>query len=420
MRVARDRSVDEATRGEQTENMSRVAIVCTGLGRIKRGFETLARDLFHGLVATRSVDAWLYKGGGRSAERETTVPNVYRDSLANRALCVFFGTGRRFYFEYLSFCVFLGLLISRRRHNVVYTLEPPIYKFLLRWRRLTGSRFALVHSTSGQLADIPAEEGCFIHHCTPCYVEKADALGFPRERQFIIPQFLFFKDIPPLLPNEDRALVRRELGLPEDRSIILSVGSLDRSVKRMDYVITETARYTHTGANPLLVMLGQVDPQTSALRELAETELGADAFVMKTVSRAELWNYYQAADVFVSASLREGFGFVYVEALATGLPVIAHDYDVSRYVLAERGIFGDLERAGVLSSLLQQSLVQPRSNAERAALREYVRERFDWSSVSTDYVRMFETAAGSTKVRSSSRISSVPGGQAQCRSVSRD
>ena len=56
-----------------------------------------------------------------------------------------------------------------------------------------------------------------------------------------------------------------------------------------------------------------------------------------------------------------------------------------------------LRRAGVLSSLLRQSLVQPRSNAERAALREYVCERFDWSSVSTDYVRMFETAAGSTK-----------------------
>ncbi|MFL5616105.1 MAG: glycosyltransferase family 4 protein [Gemmatimonadaceae bacterium] len=256
-----------------------------------------------------------------------------------------------------------------------------------------------MHSTSGQLADIPVEEGCFIHHCTPCYVEKADALGFPRERQFIIPQFLFFEEIPPLVPNEGRALVRRELGLPEDRPIILSVGSLDRSVKRMDYVIRETAKYARTGAKPLLVMLGQIDPETPAVQDLAERELGADAFVMKTVSRAQLWKFYQAADVFVLASLREGFGFVYVEALATGLPVIAHDFDVSRYVLGQNGIFGDLEQAGVLSNLLERSLHHPKSDAERRALREYVRERFDWSSVASDYIEMFEAAASSSDRR---------------------
>jgi glycosyltransferase involved in cell wall biosynthesis len=143
-------------------------------------------------------------------------------------------------------------------------------------------------------------------------------------------------------------------------------------------------------------MLGQVDPETSAVRDLAEKELGADAFVMRTVSRAELWKFYQAADVFVLASLREGFGFVYVEALATGLPVIAHDFDVSRYVLGDRGVFGDLEQAGVLCKLLEQSLLRAKSDAERGALREYVRDRFDWSSVASDYVRMFEAAASSS------------------------
>ena len=377
-----------------SQGSSHVAIICTGLGRVRRGFETLAQDLFRGLVAA-GADVWLYKGGGRSAARETPIPNIYRDSLLNRALCIFFGKARRFYFEYLSFCALLGPLVYWRGHRVVYTLEPPIYKFLIKWRKMTGAKFALVHSTSGQLADIPVGEACFIHHCTPCYISKANSLGFPLERQFVIPQFLYFDDIPPLASDEERRAIRSELGLPENRPIVLTVGSLDTSVKRMDYVITEVARHARSGANPFLVMLGQADPETGAVRELAERELGANDFMMKTVSRVELWKFYQAADVFVLASLREGFGFVYVEALATGLRVIAHDHDVSRYVLGERGIFGDLQKVGVLSDLLEASLQQPTSDWERNASREYVRNRYDWSSVESDYVTMFETAAAS-------------------------
>lgn len=379
-----------------SQSSSHVAIVCTGLGRVKRGFETLAQDLFRGLVAA-GVDAWLYKGGGRHTARETPIPNIYRDSLLNRLLCVFFGKARRFYFEYLSFCALLGPLVSHRRHKVVYTLEPAIYKFLLKWRQMTGARFALVHSTSGQLADIPVAESCFIHHCTPCYISKANYLGFPEDRQFVIPQFLYFDDIPPLVSDEGRRALRRELGLPENRPIVLTVGSLDTSVKRMDYVIMEAAKCASTGAKPFLVMLGQADPETSAVRDLAERELGANAFMMKTVSRVELWKFYQAADVFVLASLREGFGFVYVEALATGLRVIAHDHDVSRYVLGDRGIFGDLEQPGVLSDLLEASLRKPTSDLERDASRAYVRSRYDWSSVESEYVTMFEAAAASIR-----------------------
>jgi 1,2-diacylglycerol 3-alpha-glucosyltransferase len=377
------------------KRVPRVAIVCTGLGRVKRGFETLAGDLFERLAKSTRLDAWLYKGGGLASQREVTVPNVSRDSMVNRALCRFVGSSRRFYIEYLSFCAFLGPLLSARHIDVVYTLEAPVYKFLLKWRRLTRGRFALVHSTSGQLADIPVQEGCFVHHCTPCYVEKADSLGFPRERQIVIPQFLDFDAIPPLPDGRSRKDLRSELGLPNDRVIVLSVGSLDTTVKRMDYVVNETARYASTGAAPYLVMLGQRDTDTHKVRTLAQEQLGPEGYLMKTVDRAQLWQFYYAADVFVLASLREGFGFVYVEALAAGLPVIAHDHNVARYVLGEHGTFGDLQYPGVLSRLLLELLRETVTDSKRSEAREYARRRFDWSTVADDYIGMFEMAAKS-------------------------
>lgn len=45
--------------------------------------------------------------------------------------------------------------------------------------------------------------------------------------------------------------------------------------------------------------------------------------VRKDVSSAELWNLYKSCDVFAVPSLIEGFGQVYWEAMAAGLPIIA-------------------------------------------------------------------------------------------------
>ncbi|HOX38317.1 MAG TPA: glycosyltransferase family 4 protein [Candidatus Brocadiia bacterium] len=45
--------------------------------------------------------------------------------------------------------------------------------------------------------------------------------------------------------------------------------------------------------------------------------------VRKDVSTSELWNLYKTCDVFAVPSLIEGFGQVYWEAMAAGLPIIA-------------------------------------------------------------------------------------------------
>src|SRR5690349_51900 len=139
-----------------TSRQTKVFIVCTGLGRVRRGFETHARDLFDRLQSDGRLDVRLIKGGGSFANHEIVIPNLHRDSVVNRAICAAVGVEKRYQVEYLSFCATLGPLLLLMRPDVIYTLEPPIYKFLLRWRELTRSRYRLVHTTSGQLADIPS------------------------------------------------------------------------------------------------------------------------------------------------------------------------------------------------------------------------------------------------------------------------
>lgn len=364
-------------------NKSRVALVCSGADRVKRGFETYVRDLFELLRGEPEFEVTLLKGSGDRRPGERVVFNWHRDSVPTRLLCRVVGRCWRYYIEFATFAAGLLPTLLRDRFDVFYVLEAPLYKFLFRWRRRVGARTKLAHFTGGQLGDVPATPNDFLHHVTPAEQAHALRCGFLPENQFLIPHFV---DTERMRPVANAAEVRRELGVPSGAAVVLSVGHIDVAVKRMDYVIRECAALRR----PVFVMLvGQQDAESRRVRILAEQSLGRNGFAIRTVPRAELRRFYSAADVFVLASLREGFGLVLLEALACGTPVITHDYEVARWVLDGQGIFADLEQPGALTAVLEQMLAAPQTEAERLARRNFVRERYDVSVLRDRYVAMF-------------------------------
>jgi glycosyltransferase involved in cell wall biosynthesis len=70
------------------------------------------------------------------------------------------------------------------------------------------------------------------------------------------------------------------------------------------------------------------------LEKLAR-ELGVTAYFHGRASDDELPDLYRACDVYVMPSRGEGFGYVFLEALATGLPVVAGNADGSCEALAD-------------------------------------------------------------------------------------
>ena len=67
------------------------------------------------------------------------------------------------------------------------------------------------------------------------------------------------------------------------------------------------------------------DPDTAAALQALAAPLGDRVQWHGEVDAQALGEHYAAADVFVLASLHEGFGMVVTEALAHGLPVVASD-----------------------------------------------------------------------------------------------
>ena len=100
------------------------------------------------------------------------------------------------------------------------------------------------------------------------------------------------------------------------------------------------------------------------------------------VSDSELLDYYRLADVFVMPSAKEGFGIVFLEAAATGLPVIAGSRDGSADPLAD-GAIGTMVAPGdaaAVADAIKRALGAPRPDPQRgkrfdaAAFRQHAQE----------------------------------------------
>ena len=81
----------------------------------------------------------------------------------------------------------------------------------------------------------------------------------------------------------------------------------------------------------------------------------------------ELPDYFRLADVFVMPSTGEGFGIVFLEAMATGVRVIAGNQDGSRDALCDGalGTLVDPENCEELASAIQAALDNPARTGDR-------------------------------------------------------
>jgi len=113
-------------------------------------------------------------------------------------------------------------------------------------------------------------------------------------------------------------------GLKKER-IILTVARLDASekYKNHDKIIMSLPYVLKKMPNLKYLIVGKGD-DTERIKSLVHS-LALDDYVLLTggVPHDELIDYYNLADIFVMPSTGEGFGIVFIEALACGKPVIA-------------------------------------------------------------------------------------------------
>ena len=168
---------------------------------------------------------------------------------------------------------------------------------------------------------------------------------------------------------------RAAFGFPADARIVLMVSALIASKRVADGV-----RAVAELPDVHLVCAGD-----GGLRDdidaLAE-RLMPGRFTRLTVSSAQMPALYRSADVFLHLSRDESFGNVYVEALASDLPIVAHDMARVRWIVGDDAVLVDTTDHARLVAALRTAVYQtPGSDPARTRRAE----QFDWASVAERY-----------------------------------
>lgn len=164
---------------------------------------------------------------------------------------------------------------------------------------------------------------------------------------------------------------REELGLPRDALVLVTVGRLIER-KGLDELIRVVAGLKELDAH--LVVVGD-GPLRAPLRRLSERlGVGGRVHFRGFVPEEEKWQVLECSDLYVSTTVHEGFGLVYLEAMLAGLPVITYSRGGQTDFL-EDGVTGALVDVGDASALADAVRSAASEQAERRRIGRRNRER---------------------------------------------
>jgi glycosyltransferase involved in cell wall biosynthesis len=132
--------------------------------------------------------------------------------------------------------------------------------------------------------------------------------------------FNFFK------PAVDKKEIRKELGLPQDKIIMIVTGNFRSSDYGYHHLIECYKKIKEKHNDLFLVMVGGYKHE-----DLYEKGINAGATMIERVTKEKLLKYYQASDFYGQPSLHfsfinfGGFGSAMIEALACGLPILSQN-----------------------------------------------------------------------------------------------
>jgi glycosyltransferase involved in cell wall biosynthesis len=172
---------------------------------------------------------------------------------------------------------------------------------------------------------------------------------------------------------------RAEFGIPEDRFVVLMVSALIHS-KRVNAGIEAVSQIPDAH----LVIAGD-GPLRDAVAKAAEKRLPA-RFTQLSIAPEKMPLLYQSADVFLHCSKEEAFGSVFIEAMACGLPVVAHDSPRLRWIVGENEFLLDTSDAVNIARALE---VARHSGAAGKSQRVERAGRFSWSHIAEQYRDFF-------------------------------
>ncbi len=169
-----------------------------------------------------------------------------------------------------------------------------------------------------------------------------------------------------------RSLARKKLGIPQEARVVEWHGHVQVWRKGLDILLDawELVCAEHPDRNLLLLLVG-TGRNTAELKRRVEGNPRIRWIYRFVHDRGELWTYLCAADVYTLSSRHEGFAVAPLEAMASGLPIVAANAsgvtDLLRGGEAAGGLVVPREDPAALAAALRRVLEEPELARELGA-----------------------------------------------------
>jgi glycosyltransferase involved in cell wall biosynthesis len=163
--------------------------------------------------------------------------------------------------------------------------------------------------------------------------------------------------------------------------IVLCVSSLSRTGYKRTELIIQAMNHV---PNASLLICGN-GPDRDYFQALGDSLLGPERFAIRTFPFDQMPKVYRSADIFTLPSVDEPCALTYLEAMASGLPVVTTDDEMRRQTIGDAGMACDVTDAEIYAATLKKVLHKiPKAKARRNALR------FDWNMIAVRYREVIE------------------------------
>lgn len=360
-------------------SVKRVAFVLPGLGRVQRGAETAFLEIARNLAAWPDIEVELFGTGAETPPglKTHSVGYISRERFEKWPSLPFFRN--EYAYEELTFTWNLrraGVYDASRFDATISCTFPHVNTFLSR-RKQAGNPVSIFVTQNGDWMCRAKHREYRLFDCdglvciNPEYYER-NKDAYPT---VLIPN----GTDPDFFTPDGSDTVPAEVRIEHDGPVVVMASAMIPS-KRVAEAIDAVALIP----NACLVVAGD-GPDRAAIAAKAEQQLPGRHRLLGSVKRHLMPHIFRQADAFLHMSQEEPFGIVYLEAGASGLPIVCHDSEISRWIMGDCAEFVDTSDLPRVAAALQNVIRQPRGAALASDMRERIIADWSWAAQAAKY-----------------------------------
>lgn len=221
-------------------------------------------------------------------------------------------------------------------------------------------------------------------------------LGAPAEKTEVVGNGVDTERFHPV----ERIAARSRYGIPENASVLISVGALvkRKGMHRVIDCLPALIKH-HPDLHYLIVGGGspEGDSRTQLTAQVARLGLAGHVHFLGALPPDELKWALSASDAFVLATRNEGWANVFLEAMACGLPVVTTDVGGNSEVVC-RDELGSIVAYGDAAALQQALSAALSKDWDRTAILDYARSN-QWDKRVAQLLRAYDRLITGTAVQ---------------------